>query len=199
MLLFYINFGDRNPPYPALGSNIPSARRPGQWFNFLQCRVSLPSLSLINRHGGTLRRAGWVSFTKTYSQGKWLVSHFPPTFSIIIIVPASPVFDVPASHTCCPQVPRLASPSPNTRVPMSPSPCPRPTFIYTQPHSISQLLAIFSGVDYQRTVSKYRKRKRKSLSSVHILHETWNQALIITSCQGKRKGKCKKSLIKTHV
>ena len=27
MLLFYIIFGDRNPPYPALGSNIPSARR----------------------------------------------------------------------------------------------------------------------------------------------------------------------------
>ena len=26
MLLFYIIFGDRNPPYPALGSNIPSAR-----------------------------------------------------------------------------------------------------------------------------------------------------------------------------
>ena len=122
MLLFYINFGDRNPPYPALGSNIPSARRPGQRFNFLQCRGSSPSLRFVNRHGGTLRRAGWVAFTKTYSRGKWLISHLPPTFSIIIIVPAScaslclksrvPVPHVPASHTCCPQVPSLASPSP---------------------------------------------------------------------------------------
>ena len=91
------------------------------------------------------------------------------------------------------RVPKSQHTHPNVPVPLSPS------HIYTQPHSISQLLAIFSGVDYQRTVSKYRKRKRKSLSSVHILHETWNQALIITSCQGKRKGKCKKSLIKMHI
>ena len=60
MLLFYINFGDCNPPYPALGSNIPSARRPGQRFNFLQCRGCSLSLCFVNRHGGTLRRAGWV-------------------------------------------------------------------------------------------------------------------------------------------
>ena len=69
MLLFYINFGDRNPPYPALGSNIPSARRRGQRFHFLHCRGSSPSLRFVNRHGGTLRRAGWVAFTKTYSRG----------------------------------------------------------------------------------------------------------------------------------
>ena len=52
MLLFYINFGDRNPPYPALGSNIPSARRRGQRFHFLQCRGSSPSFRFGNRRGG---------------------------------------------------------------------------------------------------------------------------------------------------
>ena len=139
MLLFYINFGDRNPPYPALGSNIPSARRRGQRFHFLQCRGSSPSLCFVNRHGGTLRRAGWVAFTKTYSRGKWLISHLPPTFAIIIHIPRPlrpcvwrprvPVPHVPASHTWCPQVPRLASPSP--RVPTHASRCPRPTFIHS--------------------------------------------------------------------
>ena len=119
MLLFYIHFGDRNPPYPALGSNIPSARRPGQRFNFLQLRGSSPSLRFVNRHGGTLRRAGWVAF---------------------IIVPASPcvpVFEVPLSPSHTSPRPKLdvlkslvsrpQVPSPHTRVPMSPFPCPRPT------------------------------------------------------------------------
>ena len=59
-------------------------------------------------------------------------------------VPCVPVFDVPVSpsHTSprpildvlkslvsCPQVP-----SPHTRVPMSPSPCSRPTFIHSRLH-----------------------------------------------------------------
>ena len=47
MLLFYIIFGDRNrnPPYPT-GSNIPSARRLGQRFHFLQCRGVFAESSL---------------------------------------------------------------------------------------------------------------------------------------------------------
>ena len=124
MLLFYINFGDQNPPYPALGSNIPSARRRGQRFHLLHCRGSSPSLRFVNRHGGTLRRAGWVVFTKTYSRGKWLISHLLPTLAIIIHIPRPlrpciwrplvPVPHVPASHTWRPQVPRLASPSPKS-------------------------------------------------------------------------------------
>ena len=139
MLLFYQNFGERNPPYSTLGSNIPSARRRGQRFHFLQCRGSSPSLRFVNRHGGTLRRAGWVAFTKTYSRGKWLISHLPPTFAIIIHIPCPlrsciwrprvPVPHVPASQTWCRQVPRLASPSPKSPharrdvpVPL-PSPC----------------------------------------------------------------------------
>ena len=144
MLLFYQNFGERNPPYSTLGSNIPSARRRGQRFHFLQCRGSSPSLRFVNRHGGTLRRAGWVAFTKTYSRGKWLISHLPPTFAIIIHIPCPlgpsilrprvSVPHIPASHTWCPQVLRLASPSPKSphRSPDVPVPL-FPSHFYTQP------------------------------------------------------------------
>ena len=117
----------------------------------LQCRGSSLSLLFVNRHGGTLRRAGWVAFTKTYSRGKWLISHLPATFAIIIHIPPPlrpciwrprvPVPHVPASHSWCPQVPRLASPrpkSPHTRpnvpVPFSPS------HFYTQPNLCHFLL-----------------------------------------------------------
>ena len=142
MLLFYIIFGDRNPPYPALGSNIPSAKRPGQRFHSLQCRGSSPSLRFVNRHGGTLRRAGWFVFTKTYSWGKWRIYLRLLQESFTSRVPCVPVFDVPASasHTS-PRpilevlkslVSRRQVPSPHTRVAMSPSPCPRPTFIHSQ-------------------------------------------------------------------
>ena len=46
-------------------------------------------------------------------------------------VPCVPVFEVPRPHPTRPQVPSLASQSPHTRVPMSPSPCPHPTFIHS--------------------------------------------------------------------
>ena len=148
MLLFYINFGDHNPPYHALGSNIPSARRRGQRFHFLHCRGSSPSLCFVNRHGGTLRRAGWVAFTKTYSRGKWLILHLPPTFAIIIHIPRPllpciwrphvPVSHVPASHTWCPQVPRLTSPSPKSPQTRPYVPVPlSPSHFYTQPIKLS--------------------------------------------------------------
>ena len=148
MLLFYINFGDRNPPYPALGSNIPSERRRGQRFYFLQCRGSSPRLRFVNRHGRTLGRAGWVASTKTYSRGKWLIviSHLPPTFAIIMHIPRPlrpgfwhphvPVPHVPASHTWCPQVPRLAFPSPKSPHTSPDVPVPlSASHFYTQPVS----------------------------------------------------------------
>ena len=136
-MLFYQNFGDRNPPYPALGSNIPSARRRGQRFHFLHCRGSSPSLRFVNRHGGTLRRAGWVAFTKTYSRGKWLISHLPPTFAIIIPTPRPlrpciwrPRVPVPRVKSLS-RVPPPSSPSSRVPSPRVPSPtrasrCPRP-------------------------------------------------------------------------
>ena len=33
-------------------------------------------LRFVNRHGGTIRRAGWFAFTKTYSQGKFVKFFF---------------------------------------------------------------------------------------------------------------------------
>ena len=135
MLLLYINFGDCNPPYPALGSNIPSAR--GQRFHFRQCWGSSPSLRFENRHGGTLRRAGWVAFTKVTDIA--FTSDFCNNYSHPASPSCVPVFDVPASpsHTS-PRpildvlkslVSRPQVPSPHTRVLMSPS------HFYTQPRT----------------------------------------------------------------
>ena len=56
-----------------------------------------------------------------YSGGKWLMSHLPPTFAIIINVPTSPASLYLTSGVPClmSQVPRLASPNPK-----SPNTCP---------------------------------------------------------------------------
>ena len=139
-LLFYIIFGNRNPLYPALGSNVPSARRPGQRFHFLQCRGSSPSLLFVNRHGGTLRRAGWVAFTKVTDIA------FTSDFCNNHSHPASPTslyLTSPRPRPTRPRVPYLMSLSPSSRVPKSQVPthasrCPRPLFpppphFYTQP------------------------------------------------------------------
>ena len=110
MRLFYIIFGDRNPPYPT-GSNIPSARRLGQRFHFLQ------SLLFVNRHGGTLRRAGWVSFHQNIFTRKVTDIAFTCDFCNNHSHPTSPA--------------SLYLTSPHPRVPTSQDPthasrCPRP-------------------------------------------------------------------------
>ena len=97
---------------------------------------SAMSLRLANGNGRTLRRAGWVAFTKTHSRGKWLISYLPPFFCNNYSHPACPasrfwrprvpVPHVSASHTWCPQVPRLAF-----HVPTHASLCARPTFIHS--------------------------------------------------------------------
>ena len=133
MLLLYINFGDCNAPYPALGSNIPSARRPGQRFHFLQCRGSSPSLRFVNRHGGTLRRAGWVAFTKVTDiafTSDFCNNHSHPAS------PASLYLTSPRPHVpyLMSQVPRLTSPSPKSPHTRPDVPVPlSPSHFYTQP------------------------------------------------------------------
>ena len=93
-------------------------------------------LRFVNRHGGTLRRAGWVAFTKTYSRGKVAdiaftsdfcnnYSHCASPASLYLTSPR-PILDVLKSLVL-----HLQVPSPHTRVPMSPSPCPCPTFIHS--------------------------------------------------------------------
>ena len=136
MLSFYIIFGDRNPPYPALGSNIPSVRSPGQWFHFLLCRGSSPSPSLRkqarrNPKDGRVgclhqnlftRKVTDITFTSDFCDNH---SH-PASPASLFLTPPRPILDVLKSRVSRPQVP-----SPHTRVPMSPSPCPRPTFIHS--------------------------------------------------------------------
>ena len=123
MLLFYQNFGDRNPPYPTLGSNIPSPRRRGQQFHFLQCRGSSPSFRFVNRRGGTLRRARKVTDIAFISDFCDNHSHFAS--------PASLYLTSPRPRPTRPRVPYLMSSSPSSGVPKSQVPthaslCPRP-------------------------------------------------------------------------
>ena len=137
MLSFYIIFGDRNPPYPALGSNIPSVRRPGQRFHFLLCRGSSPSPSLLKQawrnpkegRVGCLhqniftRKVTDIAFTSDFCDNH---SH-PASPASLFLTSPRPILDVLKSLVSRPQIP-----SPHTRVPMSPSPCPRPTFIHSR-------------------------------------------------------------------
>ena len=145
MLSFYIIFGDRNPPYPALGSNIPSVRRPGQWFHFLLCRGSSPSTSLLKQawrnpkegRVGCLhqniftRKVTDIAFTSDFCD-----NHSHPAS------PASLFLTSPRPRPTRPRVPYLMSSSPASRVPKSqvpthPSRCPRPLvpvpLLYTAP------------------------------------------------------------------
>ena len=97
-------------------------------------------------------------FIKTYSGGKWLISHFPPTFAIIIHIPASlyltsplpriwrpaspphssprPILDVPKSFVSRFQVSKFPNTRPNVPVPFSPS------LFYTQPYILSRYVSI---------------------------------------------------------
>ena len=65
------------------------------------------------------------------------------------------------------------------------------------------MLAIFSGVPFEKTVSKFRKRKRKSWSCAHVLYETligiftswwvvqWRQRNVQKSVMHAQSCKCK--------
>ena len=132
MLSFYIIFGDRNPPYPALGSNIPSARRRGQRFHFLQCRGSSPSFRFGNRRGGGGGQGGCLHqdiFTRKVTDIAF-TSDCCNNYSH----PASPTslcLTSPRPRPTRPRVPYLMSTSPSSRVPKSQVPthasrCPRP-------------------------------------------------------------------------
>ena len=134
MLLFYINFGDRSPPYPALGSNIPSARRRGQRFHFLHCKgvfseSSLRKQAWRNPKEGRVgclhqdiftRKVTDIAFTSDFCN-----NHSHPAS------PASLYLTSPRPRPTRPRVPYLMSSSPSSRVPKSQVPtlasrCPRP-------------------------------------------------------------------------
>ena len=57
--------------------------------------------------------------------------------------------------------------------------------------SIRQMLmAIFSGDEFLNTVSKFRKRKRKSFSCAYVLQKTWNQRHFHVVVVQRRQKKC---------
>ena len=51
--------------------------------------------------------------------------------------------------------------------------------------SIRQMLAKLSGVEFKKTVSKFRKRKRKSLSCVHVTYISAKTYLLLPYSQNK--------------
>ena len=154
MLLFYINFGDRNPPYPALGSNIPSARRRGQRFHFLHCKgvfseSSLRKQAWRNPKEGRVgclhqdiftRKVTDIAFTSNFCNNyshpaspasMYLTSPRPrPTLPrpilphVPYLMSSSPLSRVPKSQVLSPKSPHTR---PDAPVPLSPS------HFYTQP------------------------------------------------------------------
>ena len=116
MLLFYIT---TNPPYPALGSNIPSVRRPGQWFHFLQCRGSSPSLRIFRKQAWRNPKEGRVGCLHQ-NIFTWKVTDiaFTSDFCDNYSHPASPVSLYLTSPR--PRRTRPLSHIPSSRVPKSP-------------------------------------------------------------------------------
>ena len=137
MLLFYINFGDRNPPYPALGSNIPSARRPGQRFHFLLCRGSSPSPSLRKQAWRNPKEGRVGCLHQNIFTRKVTDIAFTSDFNNNYSHPASPAslyLTSPLPRPTRPRVPYLMSPSPKSPHTRPDVPVPlSPSHFYTQP------------------------------------------------------------------
>ena len=87
-----------------------SSLRKQAWRNPKEGRVGCLHQNIFTR------KVTGIAFTSDFFN-----NHYRPR------VPYVPVPHVPASHTCCPQVARLASPSPQHAFR-----CPRPTFIHSQ-------------------------------------------------------------------
>ena len=146
MLLFYINFGDRNPPYPALGSNIPSARRRGQRFHFLHCKGVFSESSLRKQAWRNPKEGRVGCLHQNIFTRKVTDIAFTSDFCNNYSHPASPTslcLTSPRPRPTRPRVPYLMSSSPSSRVPKSPSPHTRvpmsPSHFYTQPFCLMEV------------------------------------------------------------
>ena len=64
-----LKFWRTQPTLPCFGLQYSISKKTRTTVSLSSMQGSLPSLRFVNRHGGTLRRAGWVAFTKTYSRG----------------------------------------------------------------------------------------------------------------------------------
>ena len=79
-------------------------------------------------------RVGYLHQKHINKESHWFTSDFRYNHShpaFLYLTSRVPAPHVLASHTWCPQLPRIASPSPHTSVPKSPSPCRSPSFIHS--------------------------------------------------------------------
>ena len=148
MLLFYLIFGDRNPLYPALGSNIPSTRRPGQRFH-LSSMQGVFADSSIRKQAWRNPKEGRVGclHQKAFTRKVTDIA-FTSDFCNDYSHPASPAslcLTSPCARPTRPRVPYLMSSSPSSRVPKSQVPtiasrCSRPIvpipLLYTAGHLV---------------------------------------------------------------
>ena len=113
-----------------------------QWKSSLTLITIVSALTSIIFCVNIIRYPKWFSTMESNTDHKNTFSrkqrYLTETFINVPVSPASlyltslvPVPHVPASRTWCPQVPRLASLSSHTSVPIPPSPCPHPSFIHS--------------------------------------------------------------------
>ena len=115
------------PTLPCFGLQYSFSKKSRTTVSLSSMQGSSPSLRFVTRHGGTLRRAGWVAFTKVTDFA--FTSDFCKNYSH----PASPAslyLTSPRPRPTRPRVPYLMSSSPSSRVPKSQVPtraslCPR--------------------------------------------------------------------------
>ena len=116
------------PTLPCFGLQYSFSKKSRTTVSLSSMQGSSPSLRFVTRHGGTLRRAGWVAFTKVTDIA--FTSDFCNNYSC----PASPAslyLTSPRPRSTRPRVPYLMSSSPSSRVlksqvPTHASRCPRP-------------------------------------------------------------------------
>ena len=146
MLLFYIKFGDRNPPFhqqedrtvvslsSMQGVFAESLLLKQAWRNCKKGRVGCLHQNIFTRKVTEIAYIAIIIHI--------LRPPLPPR--PCIWRPASPSHTSPRSILDVPKslVPRPRVTSPHTRVPMSPSPCPRPSFIHSPKEVIFTSLLI---------------------------------------------------------
>ena len=121
------------PTLPCFGLQYSFSKKSRTTVSLSSKQGSSPSLHFVTRHGGTLRRAGWVAFTKVTDiafTSDFCNNHSHPAS------PASLYLTSPRPHVpyLMSQVPRLTSPSPKSPHTRPDVPVPlSPSHFYTQP------------------------------------------------------------------
>ena len=133
-MLFDIKFWQPQPTLPALGSNIPSARRRGQRFHFLHCKGVFSESSLRKQAWRNPKEGRVGCLHQDIFTRKVTDIAFTSDFCNNYSHPASPAslyLTSPRPRPTRPRAPYLMSLSPSSRVPKSQVPthasrCPCP-------------------------------------------------------------------------